>query len=72
MAKEKHRTFGLLNQALQLLIKDGGSRFDTKFGWKGETWKFTAYKISKPLDVLRIDIRKIESKKKKATPLSLY
>lgn len=71
MAKTKNRTKGLLNQALQLLISDDGSRFDTKFNWKGDTWKFTAYKISKPLDLVRIDLRKIVSKKEKATPKPL-
>lgn len=64
MAKEKFNTKDLLFGALQLLTFDGLRRFDTEFEWKGDRWKFTAYKISKPLDLVRIDLRKLKKQTK--------
>ena len=64
MAKEKFKTKDLLFGALQLLTLDGLRRFDSEFDWKGDRWKFTAYRISKPLDVVRIDLRKVKKKTK--------
>ena len=64
MAKEKFRTEDLLKGALQLLLIDGLKRFDTEFPWKDEIWKFSAYKISAPVNLIRIDLRKKESPKK--------
>ena len=64
MAKEKFKTKDLLFGALQLLTLDGLRRFDSEFDWKGDRWKFTAYRISKPLDVVRIDLRKVKEKTK--------
>jgi len=66
MAKEKFKSKDLLFGALQLLTFNGLRRFDTEFDWKGDRWKFTAYKISRPLDVVRIDLRKITKKPKPA------
>lgn len=66
MAKEKFNEPDLIMGAMQLLTIDGLKRFDTEFKWKGELWKFTAYRISKPLDVIRIDLRMIQKKSKPA------
>lgn len=64
MAKEKFNRKDLISGAMQLLINDGLKRFDTEFSWKGEIWKFSAYKISAPVNLIRIDLRKKESPKK--------
>lgn len=64
MAKEKFNRADLIPGTLQLLINNGLKRFDTEFEWKGETWKFSAYKISAPVNLIRIDLRKKESPKK--------
>lgn len=66
MPKEKFKSKDLLFGALQLLTVDGLRRFDSEFDWKGDRWKFTAYRISKPLDVVRIDLRKIRKESKPA------
>ncbi len=67
MAQEKFRTEDLLKGALQLLIHDGCRRFDSEFDWKGETWKFSAYKISEPVNLIRIDLRKKKNPKNDQT-----
>lgn len=64
MANEKFNKADLIMGAMQLLTIDGLKRFDTEFKWKGEIWKFLAYKISKPVNLIRIDLRKKESQKK--------
>ena len=48
------------------MTNEGCTRIDSEITWKGEKWKFTAYKISKPLDMVRIDLRKLPKKPKPA------
>lgn len=68
MANEKFHKADLIMGAMQLLTIDGLKRFDTEFYWKGEIWKFSAYKISAPVNLIRIDLRKQESPKKPKKP----
>ena len=66
MPKEKFNEADLIMGAMQLLTIDGLKRFDTEFKWKGEIWRFSAYKISAPVNLIRIDLRKKERPKKPA------
>ena len=48
----------LLPAILQLLIHDGFKRLDGLFIWEEEKWKYSAYKVNQPIELIRIDIRK--------------
>lgn len=53
----------LVSAVLQFLIHDGFKRLDGAFIWKEETWRYSAYKVSQPVELVRIDIRKKENEK---------
>lgn len=32
-------------------------RIDGEFEWNGKTWKYSAYKVNQPVEIIRIDIK---------------
>lgn len=45
--------------ALEFLIFARFKRLDGDFMWKGNLWKFSAYKVNNPAGTIRIDMRKL-------------
>ncbi|NVM21395.1 MAG: hypothetical protein HWN68_06410 [Desulfobacterales bacterium] len=38
-------------------------RIDGEFEWDGKIWKYSAYKVSQPVEIIRIDIKEKGFKK---------